>query len=60
LLKLPHREALVARTQFFDIDANNPGIDDKMAVFEETSAGKRKYLPYLMVNILGFKNLTEP
>lgn len=42
--------------EFFDILPNNPGIDDRMAAFAETPGGKRKYLPYLMVNMLGHKN----
>lgn len=46
--------------EFFDIVADNPGIDDSMATFAETPAGKRKYLPYLMVNMLGFKSAPEP
>lgn len=45
--------------EFFPIDANNPGIDDSMATFVEAPAGKRKYLPYLMVNLLGFKHAPE-
>jgi hypothetical protein len=46
--------------EFFDIVADNPGIDDSMAVFAEAPGGKRKYLPYLMVNMLGFKSAPEP
>lgn len=46
--------------EFFDIVANNPGIDDSMAAFAETPGGKRKYLPYLMVNMLGFKSAPGP
>ena len=42
--------------EFFDIVAENPGIDDSMAAYAETPGGKRKYLPYLMVNMLGFKS----
>jgi len=41
--------------EFFDIDMDNPGVDDRMAAFANTPAGKRKYLPYLMVNMLGKK-----
>jgi hypothetical protein len=42
--------------EFFDITPNNLGIDDSMAAFADTPAGKRKYLPYLMVNMLGRKS----
>jgi hypothetical protein len=28
-------------------------IDNQMAAFADTPQGKRKYLPYLMVNMLG-------
>jgi len=42
--------------EFFDIVPDNTGVDNSMAAFAETPAGKRKYLPYLMVNMLGYKN----
>ena len=41
--------------EFLDITPGNPGIDDSMAAFADTPGGKRKYLPYLMVNMLGHK-----
>ncbi len=41
--------------EFADITESNPGVDNDMAAVAETPAGKRKYLPYLMVNMLGFK-----
>ena len=41
--------------EFFDIPSENPGVDNAMAVFAETPGGKRKYLPYLMVNMIGYK-----
>jgi hypothetical protein len=41
--------------EIIEIPAENPGVDDAMAAFADTPAGKRKYLPYLMVNMLGFK-----
>jgi hypothetical protein len=33
-------------------------VDNRMAAFADTPQGKRKYLPYLMVNMLG--RLVEP
>jgi hypothetical protein len=42
--------------EFVDIVPDNPGIDNTMAAFADTPGGKRKYLPYLMVNMLGHKN----
>jgi SAM-dependent methyltransferase len=42
--------------EFINIVPDNPGIDNTMAVFANTPSGNRKYLPYLMVNMLGHKN----
>jgi hypothetical protein len=42
--------------EFVDIVPSNPGVDDSMAAFAETPGGNRKYLPYLLVNMLGCKN----
>lgn len=41
--------------EFFEIDPQNPGIDNRMAAFSKTPGGKRKYLPYLNVNMLGVR-----
>jgi SAM-dependent methyltransferase len=43
------------RDEFVEIgDDSVAGVDDKMAVLVDVGAGqKRKYLPYLMVNMLG-------
>ena len=41
--------------EFIDIPMDNPGVDNQMAAMAETPKGKRKYLPYLMVNMLGRK-----
>jgi hypothetical protein len=41
--------------EFLEIPADDPGVDGKMAAFADTPGGKRKYLPYLMVNMLGVK-----
>jgi SAM-dependent methyltransferase len=42
--------------EHIDLDLNDfREIDNRMAQFAETPAGKRKYLPYLMVNMLGRK-----
>lgn len=40
--------------EFFDIE-NNPNIDNELAVITDGPGGKRKYLPHLMVNMLGIK-----
>lgn len=39
----------------YQLDPANPGIDNKLAALADTPKGKRKYLPYLMVNMLGTK-----
>lgn len=41
--------------EFVDITPEKPGMDDAMAALVDTPKGKRKYLPYLMVNMLGLK-----
>ena len=41
--------------EFVDITPQNPGVDNNLAAHADTAAGKRKYLPYLMVNMLGRK-----
>jgi len=41
--------------EFVDITPDNPGVDNSLAAHADTAAGKRKYLPYLMVNMLGRK-----
>lgn len=41
--------------ELFELDLDKPGLDNEMAVFTETPGGKRKHLPYLMINMLGFK-----
>ena len=41
--------------EFVEIPPDNPGVDNAMAAFAETPSGKRKYLPYLMVNMIGYK-----
>ena len=41
--------------EFIDIPLDNPGVDNAMAAHAQTPAGPRKYLPYLMVNMLGRK-----
>ena len=42
--------------EFFEITEQSPGIDNDMAAVAKTPDGKRKYLPYLMVNMLGRRN----
>jgi len=44
--------------EFVDITSEKPGMDDAMAALVDTPKGKRKYLPYLMVNMLGLKTKT--
>lgn len=41
--------------EFVEIPLENPGVDNAMAALAETPSGKRKYLPYLMVNMIGDK-----
>ena len=41
---------------FYEITDGNPGIDNSLAVAAVTAGGQRKYLPYLMVNMLGIKS----
>ena len=41
--------------EFVEIPLENPGVDNSMAALAETPSGKRKYLPYLMVNMIGEK-----
>lgn len=46
--------------EFLDISPEHPGIDNSMAAFAKTPGGKRKYLPYLNVNMLGTKTAPLP
>lgn len=39
--------------EFFPLTEENMGIDNQLAMNAETPQGPRKYLPYLMVNMLG-------
>ena len=41
--------------EFVDITPENTGVDYSLAAHADTPAGQRKYLPYLMVNMLGRK-----
>jgi hypothetical protein len=41
--------------EFFPLDPANPGVDNKLAAMAKTPGGQRKYLPYLMVNMLGVR-----
>lgn len=43
----------LVRNQFFDITPENPRIDNSLALIVDNDEGKQKYLPYLMVNMLG-------
>lgn len=45
----------VVPDEFFDITPENPRIDNGLALIVDSDEGKRKYLPYLMVNMLGRK-----
>lgn len=39
--------------EFYALDPANPGIDNQLAAMATTPKGQRKYLPYLMVNMIG-------
>ena len=39
--------------EMFDLDQHGIDLDNKIAFIKEVGKGKRKYLPYLMVNMLG-------
>lgn len=41
--------------ELFPLDRASPGIDNQMAAHAKVQNGQRKYLPYLMVNMLGVK-----
>lgn len=41
--------------EIIPIPLDQPGVDNEMAAMVDTPGGKRKYLPYLMVNMLGRK-----
>ena len=41
--------------EIVEIDAENPGVDNAMAQMLSIAGVTRKYLPYLMVNMLGLK-----
>lgn len=43
--------------EFFDITAERPRIDNDMALIVDSDEGRRKYLPYLMVNMLGRRRM---
>jgi SAM-dependent methyltransferase len=45
--------------EFFDITPENPRVDNDLALVLDTDDGKRKYLPYLMVNMLGRKKAVQ-
>jgi len=39
--------------EFVEIEFQKPDADERMASYVDTPKGKRKFLPYLMVNMLG-------
>ncbi len=41
--------------EFFPITDQDTGVDNRLALMANTDKGQRKYLPYLMVNMLGTK-----
>ncbi len=48
-----------AEGEFYTIDETQPGVDNAMAVVASHDGKvKRKYLPYLMVNMIGTKEAT--
>jgi SAM-dependent methyltransferase len=44
--------------EFFEISGDGAGLDDGMAKYTNTAAGQRKYLPYLLVHMLGVRSST--
>ena len=42
--------------EIIPIPLDQPSVDNEMALMADTPGGKRKYLPYLMVNMLGTKS----
>jgi SAM-dependent methyltransferase len=42
--------------EFYDIKEGEPLVDDKLALRMKVGEHTRKYLPYLMVNMLGTRN----
>jgi len=42
-------------TEAFAVAPGTGGFDDRLAVFVDTPAGKRKHLPYLQLHMLGLK-----
>ncbi|MDP1683388.1 MAG: class I SAM-dependent methyltransferase [Burkholderiales bacterium] len=42
--------------EIIPIPLDQPGVDNQMALMADTPGGKRKYLPYLMVNMLDTKS----
>lgn len=46
--------------EFFPIDENQPGVDNSLAMMSGSEGqAKRKYLPYLMVNMVGRKLVNQ-
>jgi len=41
--------------EFFSIDFSKNDSDSKLSLMADTQNGQRKYLPYLMVNMVGSK-----
>lgn len=44
--------------EFFPVTEQNLGVDNSLALLADTGRGQRKYLPYLMVNMIGTKKET--
>ncbi len=45
------------RYEFYEINEQNQNIDDELAIMLKLPEGERKYLPYLMVHMLGQKRV---
>ncbi len=41
--------------EFLDLEDGISGVDDAMAQYQRDEKGQRKFLPYLMVNMVGRK-----
>jgi hypothetical protein len=42
--------------EFFEISGDGADLDNRMAKFVNTGSGQRKYLPYLLVHMLGVRS----
>ena len=50
-----HSYSTTLSNEIFPLFPDNTDLDNRMAVMKQVERGSRKYLPYLMVNMLGTK-----